>query len=306
MKNYNNIDTLPYNSKSAIDHLLMTFEGYEKQIKDLKDQVVSLQNVPSPLSYKEYIFSKLNVASFQYTIEQLQEFWEQDKKVSEENKEISAQNIKLHKIAIDYLKGLGLKETKTIKNYRSLATKQAPCAWVSEVAAAFPIINKEYEVNNFYERSIENIKKHNQDKINDINRARAEQEKLNKIKERDAFIIRLIDKYKFDFINPIPDVEDVLFELIKKDKYLRLGDYLLMNRNDWSEGPRYARVGLIDFSIQNAQDQLIHNEIQTLINNWSGDGRCFRDSQYSYDYMFSLVEDDELLKDYWILKGYAD
>lgn len=99
------------------------------------------------------------------------------------------------------------------------------------------------------------------------------------------------------------DWRDVLDKIIWKDKYLYLGHYLLKNRGDWSDGPDYAKTGISAFTIEDKVDQMIYDEIWGLINDWDGDGRCFRDCQSSYDYLFAIVKDRQLFQDYEIVKS---
>lgn len=91
--------------------------------------------------------------------------------------------------------------------------------------------------------------------------------------------------------------EDLLNEILAKDKYLNLGHYLMMNRNDWSDAYNYAEIGLRNFVVETEEDKKIYEEINSYIINWQGDGRVFRDAGYGYDYLFKKVNQD-LYKDY--------
>ena len=99
---------------------------------------------------------------------------------------------------------------------------------------------------------------------------------------------------------------DLLDTILEKDKYLRLGHYLLKNREDWNDGYSYAKCGLGGFNIESEEDKLIAADIQNCIDTWDCDGRCFRDCQYNYDYCFSLVKDEQLYKDYQLVKSWTD
>lgn len=91
--------------------------------------------------------------------------------------------------------------------------------------------------------------------------------------------------------------QDVLDSLLSKDKYLRLGHYLLQNRNDWRDGHEQAEYGLSQFQVESEQDREIVKDLQDCIVNWDGDGRIFRDTKWNYDEIFKLVEPG-LFKDY--------
>lgn len=129
------------------------------------------------------------------------------------------------------------------------------------------------------------------DKINVDMKIKIDNE--NKINKEKLLAVLKI-KYNVDFLG---DEQDVIQTLLDKCKYLKLAHYLSKNRNDWSDGPYYASIGLDSFSIDNDEDRKIYDSVNYNIKDWDGDGRVFRDSEYSYDYIFSLV-DKELLSDY--------
>ena len=99
---------------------------------------------------------------------------------------------------------------------------------------------------------------------------------------------------------------DLLDVILEKDKYLRLGHYLLKNREDWNDGYSYAENGLNGFIVESDEDGLIAADIQDCIDNWDFDGRIFRDCVYNYDHCFSLVKDEQLYKDYQLVKSWVD
>jgi hypothetical protein len=96
--------------------------------------------------------------------------------------------------------------------------------------------------------------------------------------------------------------QDLLDKVLEKDKYLRLGHFLLRNREDWDDGPYYAKTGIYGFVVEDAVDQMISDEIWGLVNDWDGDGRCFRNCQSNYDYLFGIANAD-LYKDYELIKS---
>lgn len=100
--------------------------------------------------------------------------------------------------------------------------------------------------------------------------------------------------------NAFSDKTDIQEVIINKNKYLRLAHYLECNRNDWNDGCEYADNGLTYFTVSTTLDESIYDELDGLISNWDDhrDGRIFRDCQYNYTYLYSLVEDEQLMKDY--------
>jgi hypothetical protein len=114
-------------------------------------------------------------------------------------------------------------------------------------------------------------------------KAEEEAKKVNKLK--------LIGAFQAKYNLPVTaTVQEILGAIIKKDKYLYLAHYLNMNRNDWNDGPSYAENGLDSFDATTEEDLAIVEEIQSLISNWGGDGRVFRDCTHNYGYCFSKVD----------------
>lgn len=100
--------------------------------------------------------------------------------------------------------------------------------------------------------------------------------------------------------NAFSDKTDIQEVIINKNKYLRLAHYLECNRNDWNDGCDYAENGINAFTVENTLDEDINTEIQGLVDDWGNhaDGRIFRDCQYNYTYLYSLVDDEQLMADY--------
>lgn len=90
---------------------------------------------------------------------------------------------------------------------------------------------------------------------------------------------------------------EVLDELLKRDKYLRLAHWMRKNRGDWNDGANYAANGLRGFYADSDMDHEIEADVSSYITEWDGDGRCFRDCKWNYDRIFGLVS-PELFADY--------
>jgi hypothetical protein len=98
---------------------------------------------------------------------------------------------------------------------------------------------------------------------------------------------------------------DFLIENLRnKDKYLDLAIALEDNRADWNDGYNIVRNTIESFKIENDKDQDIFDEITSVIyENWDGDGRIFRDINYSYITLYNMV-DKKLLEDFNKLKEF--
>lgn len=114
-------------------------------------------------------------------------------------------------------------------------------------------------------------------------------------------LVRLGEKYGV----PFPDNnsrEPVISALLSKDKYLALAWALEQNRNDWNDGCAFAEAGLSAFVPETPEDFKIVEELHALCESWEGDGRVFRDCEYSYGYLYNKVP-DELLSDWQELQS---
>jgi hypothetical protein len=102
---------------------------------------------------------------------------------------------------------------------------------------------------------------------------------------------------------PLYDLREIL---LKKNKYLRLAYFLEKNRGDWTDGPSYAENGLSGFTVETLDDHLIFVDINDLIEDWGGDGRCFRDCTWNYGRIYSEFVPPELLADFQQLPTESD
>lgn len=168
--------------------------------------------------------------------------------------------------------------------------------------------SKYLKMNDFkaqYQKIMGDRQKREQEKLNADKRKAEDLAKEQKAKEKERVLGYFVMKYGLDMNS---DAGDILDHLLGKNKYLRLAHYLQMNRSDWSDGYNYAETGLNGFKIENDMDNEIYDEIEGIIGNDDVDGRYFRDCQYNYDYIFSLVqkENPELLKDYVVISEIVD
>jgi hypothetical protein len=105
--------------------------------------------------------------------------------------------------------------------------------------------------------------------------------------EKEAKRIALCLKYGLD---PMASTDDVREAILAKDKYLRLAYWMQRNRSDWTDGPHYAEIGLRGFDATDELEREIVKCITGHIDDWQGDGRVFRDCEWSYDKLFGMAE----------------
>jgi hypothetical protein len=154
-------------------------------------------------------------------------------------------------------------------------------------AAKRSLIDSEARLTKEYQTLIANIEK-------------AEKEETHKAKAKEDLMELARMQVKYGNL----EWDELLDVILEKDKYLRLGHYLLKNREDWNDGYSYAECGLNSFVVETEEDKEIESEIESVMGeNWDGDGRLFRDlPNYSYGYLFSKVNAD-LYKDYELIKS---
>lgn len=210
-----------------------------------------------------------------------------------ENNRLVIQQVKL------IMANLGIPEVITTYGYatsraRKMTRQSKQAGYVSDLEAVCKTSDN-YEslkrsIDDF-ERRVADYEKRNQDQEAQVKRA---EEEKRKVEDRLKVLGALAQKYGCPADSEAEDVLDAIFE---RDKYLRLAHYLQCNRNDWNEGPSYAENGLYGFKVETDEDQAIYDDIYRHIEDWDGDGRVFRDTEYSYDVLFGKA-DAELRQDY--------
>ena len=222
-------------------------------------------------------------------------------------KEANQAAIKNNQVVYDSLRKLiaaiGIPSSyNKIVNRRSYKTESVSYDWTDGLWRLVPTYDGWPDVQRTYDQKIADIVKWEGELA-----AKAEAEKRQS--ELDAQNIEkikvlgvLADRYGL----PITATyEEILDAILSKDKYLALGHSLRLNRGDWSEGPYHARCGLDRFDVVSDIDHAIYKELRDLIDDWQGDGRCFRDAEYCYDNLFSMV-DPQLFADYTKIIGYEE
>lgn len=210
-------------------------------------------------------------------------------------------NKKIRAAVVDFMKTVGIDETYSVyevPNSRS-RTKQ----WLKKKAGFTEDLARVGAVSDYYEQSMNSLKDYER-RINEYKAVKQREETaLQQKNQADALkaanlkeLAVLSVKY-----NTAVEADEVLDAILLQNKYLRLAHFLLLNREDWNDGYSYAQQGLNGFSVENEHDAKIHEALSNLIENWDGDGRVFRDSEYGYDSLFELANSTakpELIVDY--------
>lgn len=216
-------------------------------------------------------------------------------------------NLKIHQGIVKMMEKFGVKGSWSTYEYKSSRSRNRSevthhCSWFSEVNRFIKTTDGfsgiEVEHKQFLER-IEKWKVEQTKKLELKQREIAQQEHAI-VKSRT--LAQLQVKYGLE---PTAEFRDVLDVLLDKNKYLCLAYWLEQNRNDWNDGYSFAESGLYSFKIETETDQLIHDDIQSYIDDWDCDGRVFRDCEWNYGVLYGMVEDEELMKDFRTIQEFT-
>jgi hypothetical protein len=329
---------MPFKMQWSIDKFVDYYTETKAEIDRLNRQIESLSNFQPAQKLKEYIAYPAtwenvspNNSTYWHSLssyytqrprpiltgEDLDKWLAQNEVIYKENVEICKNNAKVKEIVFKFLDNLGLQRKKyDYPTLRSKTKAWVPCYWVGEIDAFFTVscdydwnrrkefvVNEKKAINNYW-----TAKKQEEEQSK-----KAKETEL-KNQEKNALIVKLVEKYNLTFDSPIPPVNDVIAQLAKKNKYLYLARYMAKNRSDWNDGPSYAEQGLDFFISQKDKvtqelDSKIYSEVSEAISDWGGDGRVFRDlPTYNYDVIFGIAEhkNKELYEDYCKLVNYEE
>lgn len=99
--------------------------------------------------------------------------------------------------------------------------------------------------------------------------------------------------------------EDVRLFLLDKCKYLNLAVAMVDTRGDWSDGFYRVEDAIQDFVVETELDQRIVDDVSSYLDGEHSDGRVFRDCEYNYDFLSTLIDED-LKQDYDVVSKYLD
>lgn len=313
------ITDLAWGTQSAIEKIIELETNSKKEVEKYK--ALALENFRI-LEYKPYkyytnscrcktkdIFRPNEIRSLSHGLynddillteeAQFVAWFEEDKKIREENKLIEENNKKIYNNLLNLIKLIGIetrhKDPKSRKRIPDWVDKE----FVGELYISCKPTDGSWRlVEQGYTTWIARCKEIVVKKEKELQEKQKAEAEAKKIKDKEVLILELVKKYNLDTSNGIPNPDDILGQLLSKDKYLRLAHFLELNRGDWNDGPSYAKQGLNSFAVTTELDGKIANELWSYINEWDGDGRIFRDCEYNYTFIFGLVENQELYNDH--------
>ena len=228
--------------------------------------------------------------------------WKKDNaRFVEENKEIAEHNQLQRSRVYQLMQTLGIRgsystfEYKTSRS-RNKTEKKHRAGFTSDLDRITPKDNYEHLCKQI-EQKYEQIKRFGESKLKDAETKRHEKEQLEKEQRQARELALLQAKYTPDTADS--DIHDIVYEIVSKNKYLRLAYYLEKNRGDWTDGYDYAETGLSGFIVETDTDREIEKELSEIIYDDDSDidGRVFRDCIWNYSVLYGMVEDEQLLKD---------
>ncbi len=208
----------------------------------------------------------------------------------ENNKRVAAQ-VKL------IMNSLGVPDSRTTYRYATPRARKATpstvtAGYLSDLAAVCPTSDNydgcKRQLDEF-ERRIEAFE--NAEKAKAAEEAR-QQEQARAARAKLTLLGAMAQKYGCE-----PDFDDIIDAMGQRSKYFRLGYWLERNRINWNDGPSHAERGLDGFTVETEDDAQVEADVRARIEDWDGDGRCFRDSPYGYGYCYGQVDED-IMRDF--------
>ncbi len=222
----------------------------------------------------------------------------QDRDIHQSNLVAIENNKKLVADVTRIMENIGIKSSYSQTKYTTRGnrkTETCTAGWVEDLRRCVKTYDGIESSENSYLEKIKQVDAYKKEKEAEEEKKKQEKEQEEKKKLSTNELAIMCVKYGLDATSF--DWGSVLEAIISKNKYLHLAHYLYKNRGDWSDGCDYAKQGIAGFEVANQEDNNIYDAVQEKIDNWDGDGRCFRDMEYGYDYIFRLAP-EEMYKDY--------
>jgi len=256
----------------------------------------------SPESYRSGISSwgtPSDAAVAALALRKLEEAKALDDAIHEKNSEALAINNEIAKQYREYVTAIGIpkeykeRDTKSRARYPKWIDHYS--GWVHDISR-FIITDDGYDsqmrtyndLKQRYERFRDEAEKK---AAIEAGAAEREKEALKKRREEDMKLVAIISRYGLDILSTW---EDVLYEMLKKDRLLNLAVAMEMTRGDWSEGCYRVRDAL--FVPSNEQEEAVIRDVTSLCEDFD-DGRVFRDCTWNYNSIYAIIEDRQLVAD---------
>jgi hypothetical protein len=315
MKQYDETQ-LTYKAKNALEYMLDALNEYKSEAEKYKAAVQQDFKIQPFKSYnygtvefkwinkKETYYSSKHITSknlyggdyeLNETVETLENYKKLDAEIYKENELIAKSNTVAYDNLIKLFQLMGLKLTQPDSKSRKFIKPSVDVDFVKEIRGQCKTYAPS-SVGYAWDSLIERVKKEEADRNIAVNEVKKQKEAADKESAKTKLFIDLIKKYDFNFPSGLPSADDLLDAILNKNKYLYLAHYLSLNRDDWNDGYSYAETGLNGFSVETEEDIEIYADVYSYFEDFS-DGRVWRDSEWNYTRLFSMVPAD-LMEDY--------
>ena len=218
-------------------------------------------------------------------------------------------NLKVREKITQIMKDIGIpsnystSEFKTQRSRTKTTTTHA-AGYIGDLQRNIPVSDEKDRMLTLIKSAEDSFKRTADTLKANIRKELQEAEKAEKAKKEILAKARLQVKYNLDEDFEWSDVLDVLD---KKDKYFMLARAGDETRGYWGEGFGKVEYALDRFVVETEEDKEIEKEYAEILeehnNGECEDGRVFRDTQYSYSFLYGKVS-EEIMKDYETLKEY--
>lgn len=218
-------------------------------------------------------------------------------------------NLKVREKITQIMKDIGIPSnysTSELKTQRSRTktTTTHSAGYLGDLQRNVPVSDEKERMLTLIKSAEDSFKRTADTLKGTIRKELQEAEKTEKAKKEILAKARLQVKYNLDEDFEWSDVLDVL---VKKDKYFMLARAGEETRGYWGEGFGKVEYALDRFVVETEEDKEIEKEYAEILEEHNNgdceDGRIFRDTQYSYSFLYGKVG-EEIMKDYETLKEY--
>ncbi|HTI81771.1 MAG TPA: hypothetical protein VL614_15085 [Acetobacteraceae bacterium] len=231
----------------------------------------------------------------------LEDLWKQDQADHAANAAAIEHNRALRATLTEIMKAAGIPDSYSERDHKSRSrfpkSIRRDAGYLGDLQRHIPISDGFSGLSLTYDRLKAAYAEHR--KVADARQA-AQKRKADAAIERrkaDMELAILLVRYE---LPPESDWSDVLGVVRKRNQYLDLAIAMEDCRGDWSEGCYMVEAALDRFTITDDRDKEIATDAASGIASFGdgcGDGRVFRDTRWSYDALYALIVDQQLVAD---------
>jgi len=219
--------------------------------------------------------------------------------VHEENKPLIENNKAVREKVGLLMKSIGIPDKYSHSYYKS--SRSSKKTTETKRAGYLEDLDRTCFITDGYDTAVRTVKERfdvlaRQAEAEKVNICKDIQEKaaVEKEKQKVKDLAWLQVKYNLPPDSDFSEIQDVILSM---SKYLRLACAMEQTRNDWNDGFYLVENALTGFKVVSDTDKAIEAEIMEILQGDEDDGRIFRDCNYNYSVLYSMVEDAQLVDD---------